>query len=70
MVSKAKIEELNLSVRAYNRLKRVGFNTVEQVLETTPHQLCNYNGITEKIVVELYEKAKASGYSLPYPFLE
>lgn len=65
-VREAKIEELNLSVRAYNAMKRAGFNTVEQVLQTTPHQLSHYRGIGEKVIEEVYSKIKDAGYVLPY----
>lgn len=69
-MTKTKIEELNLSVRAFNVFKRNGFDTVEQVLDKTPHQLCNYRGIGEKIVEEFCCKARNEGYLLPYTYIE
>ena len=39
------IEDLNLSARAYNVLKRTGL-TVEQVMKATPSNLLRYKGMT------------------------
>ena len=60
-----RIEELNLSVRAYNALKRAGFETVDQVSEVTPRQLLRFRGMGETLVEEICEKVRAAGYSMP-----
>ena len=61
-----KIEELRLSPRSYNALKRSGFETVEQVLELTPHQLSLFRSIGDKAIEEIYGKIHDAGYALPY----
>lgn len=53
-----RIEELNLSARAYNALKRAGFDTVEKLLERTPEQLGNYRGIGETLLAEITQKVR------------
>lgn len=57
-----RIEELNLSVRAYNAVKRAGFDTVEQLLERTPEQLSNYRGIGETLLTEITQKVREEGF--------
>lgn len=61
-----KIEDLKLSPRSYNALKRSGFDTVEQVLELTPHQLLLFRSIGDKVKEEIYSKIQEAGYALPY----
>ena len=55
-----KIEELNLSARAYNALKRIGFDTVEQVLEAA--DLMKYKSIGKAILTEIKQKVREAGY--------
>ena len=48
-----KIEELGLSDRARNALRRNGIETVEQVLELTPTEICSKRGIGLRLFAEI-----------------
>lgn len=61
-----KIEELYLSVRAYNALKRANINTVGEILQKTPDQLIKTRSIGEKVFKEIWHKVEAAGYAMPY----
>lgn len=50
------IEELGLSVRAYNALKRAGIDTLAQILELTPSQLLCIRGIGISIGMEIIRR--------------
>lgn len=56
------IEELNLSVRAYNVLKRAGINTVEQICEHSGWELSLVRNMGNKTLLEIKEKVLAAGY--------
>jgi DNA-directed RNA polymerase subunit alpha len=56
------IEELNLSVRAYNCLKRSGLMTVGQVLEKTEEELLTLRNFGQKSYDELKERLVERGY--------
>ena len=51
-----KIEELNLSLRAYDALKRAGIDTVEQLRERTPTDLLRIRGIGKTLLWEILDK--------------
>ena len=56
------IEELNLSVRAYNCLKRSGLMTVGQVLEKTEEELLTLRNFGRKSYEEMIEKLVEHGF--------
>lgn len=53
-----KIEELELSVRAYNCLKRHGIETVGQLKSMTEEDLMNVRNMGKKNIIEIEEKLK------------
>ncbi|MBI4570375.1 MAG: hypothetical protein HY723_00360 [Chloroflexi bacterium] len=59
------IEDLNLSVRAYNCLKRSGLMTVGQVLEKSEEELLTLRNFGQKSYDELKEKLIQFGYLQP-----
>lgn len=52
------IEELELSVRAYNCLKREGVDTVEKLLEYTEDELLDIRNFGQKSIQEVKDKIK------------
>jgi len=58
------IEELNLSVRAYNCLKRQGVNTIGQLTECTENDLMNVRNFGAKSIEEVKEKLIDMGLNL------
>lgn len=60
------IEDLNLSVRAYNCLKRSGLMTVGQVLEKSEDELLSLRNFGRKSYDELREKLVELGLLAPY----
>jgi DNA-directed RNA polymerase subunit alpha len=61
------IEELNLSVRAYNCLKRSGLMTVGQVLEKSEEELLTLRNFGRKSYDELRQRLMERGYLQPGP---
>jgi DNA-directed RNA polymerase subunit alpha len=59
------IEDLNLSVRAYNCLKRSGLMTVGQVLEKSEEELLTLRNFGQKSYDELKEQLIQFGYLQP-----
>lgn len=59
------IEQLDLSVRAYNCLKRSGLMTVGAVLEKTEEELMALRNFGEKSYLELRDKLVAHGFPAP-----
>jgi DNA-directed RNA polymerase subunit alpha len=57
------IEELELSVRAYNCLKREGVETVEKLLEYSEDELLDIRNFGQKSIQEVKDKIKALGLS-------
>jgi DNA-directed RNA polymerase subunit alpha len=57
------IEELELSVRAYNCLKREGIDTVEKLLEYTEDDLLDIRNFGQKSIQEVKDKIKELGLS-------
>jgi len=57
------IEELELSVRAYNCLKREGVDTVEKLLEYTEDELLDIRNFGQKSIQEVKDKVKSLGLS-------
>jgi len=61
------VEELNLSVRAYNCLKRSGLMTVGQVLEKSEEELLTLRNFGQKSYEELKNRLIELGYLQPEP---
>jgi DNA-directed RNA polymerase subunit alpha len=59
------IEDLNLSVRAYNCLKRSGLMTVGQVLEKSEDELLTLRNFGQKSYDELKTRLVEFGYLQP-----
>ena len=58
------IDELELSVRSYNCLKRAGINTVEELCNKTPAEMMKVRNLGRKSLEEVLEKLKELGLSL------
>ena len=52
----ARIEDLGLTARTYNALRRAGIQTIEQLREKTPEQLLEFPGLGEYTVAEICRK--------------
>ena len=58
------IDELELSVRSYNCLKRAGINTGEDLTNKTPDDMMKVRNLGRKSLDEVYAKLKELGLSL------
>jgi DNA-directed RNA polymerase subunit alpha len=58
------IEELDLSVRSYNCLKRAGINTVAELCSRTEEEMMKVRNLGRKSLEEVMEKLEALGLSL------
>ncbi len=58
------IDELELSVRSYNCLKRAGINTVEELCARTPEDMIKVRNLGRKSLEEVLNKLKDLGLSL------
>lgn len=58
------IEDLDLSPRASNRLKRAGLSTVEELILKSTDELKKVRNLGNKSLEEIIEKLKELGYSL------
>ena len=58
------LDELELSVRSYNCLKRAGINTVEELTNKTPDDMMKVRNLGRKSLEEVYAKLKELGLSL------
>jgi DNA-directed RNA polymerase subunit alpha len=58
------IEELDLSVRSYNCLKRQGVNTIGQLTECTEADLLNIRNFGAKSIEEVKDKLQQMGLGL------
>ena len=59
-----KIDELELSVRSYNCLKRAGINTVEELCSKTPDEMMKVRNLGRKSLEEVLAKLKELGLAL------
>ena len=50
------IDELELSVRSYNCLKRAGINTVEELINKSPEDMMKVRNLGKKSLDEVLEK--------------
>ena len=58
------IEDLDLSVRSYNCLKRAGINTVEDLTNKTEEDMMKVRNLGRKSLEEVINKLYALGLSL------
>ncbi|MCL6612201.1 MAG: DNA-directed RNA polymerase subunit alpha [Peptococcaceae bacterium] len=58
------IEELDLSVRSYNCLKRAGINTVEELVQRNEEDMMKVRNLGKKSLEEVINKLKELGLSL------
>jgi DNA-directed RNA polymerase subunit alpha len=58
------IDELELSVRSYNCLKRAGINTVDELINKTPEDMMKVRNLGRKSLDEVLAKLKELGLSL------
>ena len=58
------IEELDLSVRSYNCLKRAGINTVEELVRKNEEEMMKVRNLGRKSLEEVQQKLAAFGLSL------
>lgn len=57
------IEELDLSVRSYNCLKRAGINTVQELTDKSEMDMMKVRNLGRKSLVEVREKLANLGLS-------
>ena len=57
------IEDLKLSVRSYNCLRRAGINTIEDLTQKTEEDMINMRNLGNKSLVEVTLKLKGLGLS-------
>ncbi|MBQ0110629.1 MAG: DNA-directed RNA polymerase subunit alpha [Oscillospiraceae bacterium] len=58
------IEELDLSVRSFNCLKRANINTVEDLTEKTEEEMMKVRNLGRKSLEEVIQKLESLGFSL------
>ncbi len=58
------VEELDLSVRSYNCLKRAGINTVEELIQKTEEDMMKVRNLGRKSLDEVNQKLAALGLGL------
>ena len=58
------IDELELSVRSYNCLKRAGINTVAELCSKTPDEMMKVRNLGRKSLEEVLEKLNELGLKL------
>lgn len=58
------IEELDLSVRSYNCLKRVGINTVDELVQKNEEEMMKVRNLGRKSLEEVQQKLAALGLNL------
>ena len=60
------IDELELSVRSYNCLKRAGINTVQELTQKTPEDMMKVRNLGRKSLEEVLSKLKELNLSLSH----
>ncbi|MNF12705.1 DNA-directed RNA polymerase subunit alpha [compost metagenome] len=58
------IEELDLSVRSYNCLKRAGINTVQELITKSEEDMMKVRNLGRKSLEEVQEKLEELGLGL------
>ena len=56
------IEDLDLTVRTYNGIRRAGIRTIEGLLELDAYRLSRIRNMSSRCIQEVLEKLKATGY--------
>lgn len=57
------IDELDLSVRTYNCLKRAGIDTVEDLCNKTPDDMCRVRNLGRRSLEEIIQVMNEKGLS-------
>ena len=60
------IEELDLSVRSFNCLKRAGINTVNDLIEKSEEEMMKVRNLGKKSFDEVKEKLASLGLEMSY----
>lgn len=63
------IEELDLSVRSFNCLKRAGINTLQELILKTEEEMMRVRNLGRKSLKEVKDKLEELGYSLAPSFV-
>ena len=58
------IDDLDLSVRSYNCLKRAGVNTVSDLVSKTEEEMMKVRNLGRKSLEEVVQKLESMGLSL------
>ena len=58
------IEELDLSVRSFNRLKRAGINTVQDLINKSEEDMMKVRNLGRKSLEEVVSKLNSLGFKL------
>ena len=58
------IEELDLSVRSFNCLKRAGIDTVEDLINRTEEEMIKVRNLGKKSLEEVIQKLHSLGFEL------
>jgi DNA-directed RNA polymerase subunit alpha len=58
------IEELDLSVRSFNCLKRAGINTVEDLINKSEDDMMKVRNLGRKSLEEVIQKLDSLGFAL------
>ena len=58
------IEELDLSVRSFNCLKRAGINTVEDLINKSEEEMMKVRNLGKKSLEEVIAKLRSLGFDL------
>ena len=66
--SEKKIEELDLSVRSYNCLKRAGINTIGELAQKTEEEMMRVRNLGRKSLKEVMQKLRENGYELKHSY--
>lgn len=64
MLEETKIEELGLTVRSYNCIKKVGINTIGDLIKYSKEDLKKIKNLGNKSAKEIIEKMKEYGYEM------
>lgn len=63
-----KIEELDLSVRSYNCLKRAGINTIGELAQKTEEEMMRVRNLGRKSLKEVIQKLRENGFELKHSY--
>ena len=63
-----KIEELDLSVRSYNCLKRAGITTIGELAQKTEEEMMRVRNLGRKSLKEVIQKLRENGFELKHSY--